>query len=155
MKGLSLLAGGELFMVDVMRVQKLVRNMTWTEVPAAQDEVVGIANLHGGVVTLVSLSALIGRGRNANAVHAVVFKPFVDEKSQMGLLVDDMGNIITIDEAEIFRPEISVEEKEKSFISGLTEIEGKFYRIIDIDLARDRIIEGGKKTANTLLQGEI
>ena len=155
MDGLSLLADGELFAVDVMRIQKVVRNMAFTPVPAAPDEVVGIANLKGGIVTLISLAELFGHSRSAKAVHAVIFKSSTGENSQMGLLVDSPGNLVTIDETGIIPPHFTAEECEKTFISGLAEVEGMLYRIIDIDAIKNKLKERGKKTANSILQGDI
>ena len=133
MNGLSLLADGALFAVDVTGVQKVVRNMAWTNVPAAPDAVVGIANLKGGIVTLLSLSELLGRKRSEHAVHAVIFKPFPNGNGQMGLLIDSPGDLITIDDDDILPPYLAADEIEYSFIKGLAELDGKLYRIIDVE----------------------
>ena len=138
MNGLSLLADGELFAVDVNMVQKVVRNMAFTPVPAAPDTVVGISNLKGGIVTLLSLAELLGHSRSAQAVHAVIFKSFANENGQMGLLIDSPGNLIHIDETEVVPPNKAAAEEDISFISGLAELEGKLYRIIDIDSILNR-----------------
>ena len=145
MNGLSLLAVGELFVVDVTRIQKVARDMAFTPVPAAPDEVVGIANFKGGIVTLISLSEMLGRGRSAKAVHAVIFKPFEEENSQMGLLIDSPGDLITIDDAEILPPRFAAQDEDRSFISGFAEVGGKFYRIIDIDLVRNKLAKRGNE----------
>ena len=133
MNGLSLLVDGTLFAVDVTSVQKVVRNMAYTPVPAAQDAVVGIANLKGGIVTLLSLAELLGRCRSDYAVHAVIFKSFANENGQMGLLIDSTGNLITINDDDIIPPYLTAEEEDHSFISGLAELDGRLYRIIDVD----------------------
>ncbi|MCL2124874.1 MAG: chemotaxis protein CheW [Oscillospiraceae bacterium] len=133
MNGLSLVADGELFAVDVTVVQKVVRNMAYTPIPAAPDAVAGIANLKGGIVTLLSLAELLGRGRGKQAAHAVILKSFANGNGQMGLLVDNPGNLITIDESEILPPYLTSEEEDISFISGLAELDGKLYRIIDVE----------------------
>ena len=133
MNGLSLFADGELFAVDVMLVKKVVRNMAFTPVPAAPDAVAGIANLKGGIVTLLSLAELLGRPRGTQAVHAVIFKSFTDDNGQMGLLVDNPGDLITIDDAEILPPHMTAEDEYRTIISGLAEVDGKLYRLLDID----------------------
>ena len=133
MNGLSLVTNGERFAVDVTAVERVVRNMAFTPIPAAPDAVAGIANLKGGIVTLLSLSELLGRGRSAQAVHAVVFKPFENGNGQMGLLIDSPGDLITVDESEIIPPRATAEGEDESLISGLAEVDGKLYRIIDIN----------------------
>jgi len=131
--GLSLVTNGELFAVDVTAVERVVRNMAFTPVPAAYDAVAGIANLKGGIVTLLSLSELLGCGRSSQAVHAVIFKLFVNGSDQMGLLIESPGDLIEVDESEIVPPHVSEEGEDEPLISGLAEVEGKLYRIIDIN----------------------
>ena len=153
MRGLSFLADGELYMVDVTLVQKVVGNMAATPVPAAPDAVVGIANLKGRIVTVLSLAALLGRARSGGArateaVSAVVLKPFADGGDQMGLLIDKPGDLITVSESKILPPPATAEAKEKRCVSGVTEWEGKLYRIIDVDSIISRF--RGKNPVNVL-----
>ena len=145
MNGLTLIADGELFAVDVTAVERVVRNMTYTPVPAAPDAVAGIAGLKGGIVTILSLSELLGRGRGEQSNHAVVFKPFASGDSQMGLLIDSPGDLITINDSEIFPPHMAAEAEEGSIISGLAETGGKLYRIIDVYSIPDKLGDSGKK----------
>ena len=155
MNGLSLVANGELFAVDVTTVEKVVRNMAWTRVPAASDAVAGIANHKGGIVTLLSLSELMGHGSSEQAVNAVIFKHFKNENGQMGLLVDSPGDLIDITESDVIPQGLSAAGTESSIISGLAEIEGKLYRIIDIFSIIDRFKDSGKKSANKESKGGL
>jgi len=130
--GLSIFTDGELFAVDITLVQKVVRNIDFTPVPMAPPAVTGIANMKGGIITVLSLTELLGRKRSEQAVHAVVFKSFTNGNDQMGLLVDKPGDLINIEEDKILPPPLIAEEKEKHCISGMIEAEGKMHRIIDI-----------------------
>ena len=134
MEGLGILAEGEHFAVDVTLVQKVVRNIEYTPLPAAPGAVAGIANIKGGIVTLLSLSELLGRGRNANAAHAVVFKPMTNGNDQMGLLIDKPDKLISIIESDIVAPNKSEDDEGIFFISGLAEIGERLYKIINIGL---------------------
>ena len=133
MRCLSFYAGGEFFAVDVTLVQKVVRNMTFTPIPAAPPAVAGIANIKGGIVTLLSLTELLGRERGKRAATAVVFKSLTNENDQMGLLVDQPGDLIDIEESVILPPPLPEEGEEKFCVSGIAETDGKLYRIINID----------------------
>jgi len=157
MRGLSLLADGELFAVDVTMVQKVVRNLAFTPIPAAPRTVAGIANIKGGIVTLLNLTELLGRKRNEQAVNAVIFKSFTNENDQMGLLMDQPGDLIDIDENKILPPPLSEEKEEKFCISGIAEVEGKLYRIINIDEIINRFMDPGESNinTNTISQGGI
>ena len=133
MEGLGIVADGELYAVDVRLVDKVARNISYTHVPAAPAAVAGIANMKGRIVTLLSLAELLGRPKSTHAVHAVIFKPHADGNDQMGLLIDNPGNLITIDDAEILPPHLTSEDEDSTIISGLAEIDGKLYRLLDFD----------------------
>ena len=138
MRGLSFLADGELFTVDVTLVKKVVRNMAFTPIHAAPGVVAGIANMRGRIVTVLSLAGLLGRDRDARAVNAVVFKPLTNGNDQMGLLIDKPGDLVDIDENEILPLPRTAREEEKLCISGMTEVEGILYRIINVDSIMSR-----------------
>ena len=153
MRGLSFMVDGDFFAADVTLVQKVSRNISVTPVPAAPDTVVGIANIKGKVVTILSLNALLGRNREKNEgwkaaagmhqINAVIFKPFTDggDKDITGLLIDKPGDLIDISENKILPP--STEEKQ-SCVSGMAEIDGKLYRIINIGSIIDEFNDGGE-----------
>ena len=143
---------GELYAVDVTTVERVVRNMVWTKVPAAPDVVVGIANLKGGIVTLLSLAKLLGRSGEGQTANAVVFKPFADGNGQMGLLIDSPGDLITISDSEILPPH-TAEREDSVFVSGLAEIDGKLYRIIDMGTILSKFDDSGNIPSNKVLQG--
>ena len=150
MRGLSFLTNGENFTVDVALVKKVVRNMVFTPIPAAPDAVAGIASLKGRIVTILSLTELLGRGRDAQAVNVVIFKPLTDGNDQMGLLIDKPGDLIDINDNEILPLPRAAGEEEKLCISGMTEVEGILYRIINIGSIISRFEHNAENAADTI-----
>ena len=164
MRCLSFVAGDEFFAVDVTLVQKVARKMTVTPVPTAPDEIVGIANIKGRVVTILSLCELLGRKKNRagdliNTVDAVVFKPF-SGSDQIGLVIDKPGNLIDIDDGAVSQLSLKTTAAtaaaglglglEESFcISGIAEVGNRIYRIISIDSIIAKYKHTGEKAANT------
>jgi len=145
MRCLSFFTGKEFYAVDVTLVQQVARKMVVTPVPTAPDAVVGITNLKGRVITLLSLCELFGHKEKpageplGGAVDAVVFKSFSGGDDQIGLVIDRPGNLIDIDDNAIH--------------SGIAEVGNRFYRIISIDSIIERYIYTGEKAANTMLNG--
>ena len=133
MRGLSFFAGGELFAVDVTLVEKVIRNIPFTKIPAAPEAVLGIASIKGGIVTILSLTELLGRKKGPKASNAVIFKPFTNGNDQMGLLIEKPGGLIDIDDNEILPPPFLAYEGNKHCISSMAEVDGVLYRIINID----------------------
>ena len=143
MKGLSFLVGGELYAVDVTLVQKVARMLAITPVPSAPLEIVGIANLKGKVVTVLSLSKLLGADESCEATlysNTIIFKYGSSHEDQMGLAVEKPGNLIDIDGDAIRSPPVTAGTEENRCISGVTEIDDSLYRIIDVEAILSRFI---------------
>ena len=143
MRGLSFLAGGELYAVDVTLVQKVARMLAITPVPSALPEVVGIANLKGKVVTVLSLGKILGSDKSNDATlytNTIVFKYGSSHEDQMGLAVEKPGNLIDIDDDAIRSPPVTAAADESNCISGVIEIDDVLYRIIDIEAILKRYI---------------
>ena len=135
MKGLSFTVDGELYAVDVTLVQKVARRLAFTPVPSSPGEVIGIANLKGRVVTVLSLNRLLGicdSGDTGRYVNTIVFKSHSGAEDQMGLAIDKPGNLIYFDSDAIRSPPIT-DTVQNHHISGVTEIDEVFYRIVDIE----------------------
>ena len=136
MRGLSFLVGGELYAVDVTLVQKVARMLAITPVPSAPLEIVGIANLKGKVVTVLSLSKLLGADKSCDATlyaNTIIFKYSSSNEDQMGLAVEKPGNLIDLDDSAIRSPHVTEDAEENYCISGVTEIGDILYRIVDVE----------------------
>jgi purine-binding chemotaxis protein CheW len=146
---MSFSIGGELFAVDVTTIQKVVRNMGFTPVPAAPRGIVGIANLKGKVVTLLDLAEMDGRRsgggagwRSTRLVNAVVFKTFMDDGNQMGLRIDTPRGLIESDEVLPIPLESDDRDRDREYLSGLALVDEMLYRLIDVDAIIARFTQG-------------
>jgi len=159
MRCLSFFTGSEFYAVDVTLVQKVTRKMAVTPVPTAPDAVVGIANIKGRVVTLLSLCEMLGRKRkrygesDSCAVDAVIFKPFHGGGDQIGLVIDKRGNLIDINDGAVSLPSLTTGAEESFCISGIAESDNRLYRIISIDSIIEKYKHTGEKITDTMLNG--
>jgi len=156
-RGLSFIVAGELFTVDVTLVQMVARKLAVTPVPSAPDEVIGVANLKGRVVTILSLSELLDsveRIDEGRILNAIIFKSSSSSEDQMGLAVEKPGNLIDIDDSVIRPPPLTGGVSEGFCISGIAEADDKIYRIIDLDSIKRKYTASREDiTANTLFGG--
>jgi len=159
MRCLSFFTGGEFYAVDVAFVQKVTRKMAVTPVPTAPDAVVGITNIKGRVVTLLSLCALLGRKRKRTEetgpcmVDAVIFKPFHGGGDQIGLVIEKRGGLIDIDDGAVSLPSLTASAEENFCIEGIAEADNRLYRIISINSITAGCKHTGDKITNTMLNG--
>jgi len=161
MKCLSFLVDGDLFAVDVTLVREFARKMTVTPVPSAPDAVVGITNMKGRVITILSLSELLGRKGKAvgevccDTVSVILFKSLSGDEDQAGLTIDKPGELIEIDDQAVRKPSLTKGGDESFCISGIAEVEDRLYRIIDIYSIIERYKANGEKTVESDLNGGI
>jgi len=138
MRYLSFSLDKEYFAVDVMYVEKVVRKIAVTPIPAAPEDIIGIVNMKGRVVTLLSLYKLLkrrerrGGERITHAANTIIFKSFSGGEDQMGFLIGKPGSLIHIDDSDIRLPSLTADIEENFCISGVAETGGKLYRIINI-----------------------
>ena len=139
MRCFSFLLNNEYFAVDVELVQKVMRKMTITPVPSAPDNVIGITNLKGRVITILNLCVLLGHNKKhdieygSRTVKAVIFKTFSDNEEQLGLFIDKPGSLVEIDDNTIRPPSLPTGTEESFCICGIAEINNRLFRIINID----------------------
>jgi len=158
LRGLSFITGNELYAIDVTLVQKVARKLVITPVPSAPLEVIGIANLKGRVVTVLSLNKLLGLNEtndSENGINTIVFKSRSGNEDQMGLAIEKPGNLIDLSDAAIKSPHLSGEPDEGFCISGIAEADEKFYRIINLDAIMQKYMTGTEAiTANIVFGGD-
>jgi len=139
MKGFCFFLNNEYFTVDVDLVQKVMRKINITPVPSASDEVIGITNLKGRVVTILNLCVLLGSNKKNyveyghSTIKAVVLKTFSGNEDQLGLLIDKPGSLVEIDDKNIRSPSLPAGAKESFCICGIAEVDNMLYRIINVD----------------------
>ena len=138
MDALSFLVAGEYFAVDVTLVRTVVRKLEVTPVPTTPDEVLGIANMKGRVVTILCLYTFFDRrakqreDKVINTVNAVIFKALTGDADQIGMVIDKPDDLIKINDKDIRPFAGTTGTKEDLFISGIAEKNGRLYRIMDI-----------------------
>jgi len=144
MEALSFIVDGEFFAIDVAFVQTVVRKIPVTPVPTAPDEIVGIANFKGRVITVLCLHTLLEFGEDkpenkpGGVFNTVIFKPLSGDEDQLGLTIDKTGDLIDIIEDDAKPYVHSSEARGHSCISSIVETDGTLYRIVDLHQISDR-----------------
>ena len=124
--------GHMLLGVDIRVVQEINRQSEITQVPHAPDYVRGVINLRGDVATIVDLRAILGlppsetsrQTRNLIVHH---------QGEAIGLLVDQISDILTLREDEISPPPTNVEGVDGRLMSGVCTLESEIVVLLDID----------------------
>lgn len=137
---LSFEVNSEGYAIDISLTREI---RGWTE-PAAMPEgkpyELGVINLRGEMLPLIDLAAKLGFPSPEIHARSVIVVAEVDGRV-VGLLVDAVSNIIAPTDDDIKPPPDHSTGTESTFVSGLTVVEDKMIRILDLEavLARDLI----------------
>jgi purine-binding chemotaxis protein CheW len=124
--------GAQEFCVDIMQVREIRGWTPATPLPHAPPFVKGVINLRGTVLPILDLSERLGLGQTeASARHVIIVTKI--ENHLVGLLVDAVLDIITIqDHALQPTPDVACDTV-KTFVKGLLPLEDRMVSMISLD----------------------
>jgi purine-binding chemotaxis protein CheW len=90
---------GEEYAIPVMEVQEVIKPQMVTPIPLAQEEIRGLINLRGQIVTCLSLRKLFNQDDNLDHPYMNIIVKGQD--GLFSLVVDEVTDIIDIDKQSI------------------------------------------------------
>lgn len=134
----------EIYGVNVMQVQEVLRYTEITPVPGAPTFVLGIINLRGNVVTVISTRERFGLspGEITDNTRIVI----IEALSQVvGLLVDSVADVVYLKQSEMENtPNVGNEDTAK-FIQGVCNKNDELLILIELEA----MIQAGQPTSYT------
>jgi len=125
--------GDELYGIDVLQVQEVLKNTEIAQVPGAPDFILGIINLRGNVVTVVDARVRFGMPpKPADESSRIIVVDAFDKV--IGLLVDNVSEVAYVPNSQIEQaPNVGTDDGNR-FVSGVSNREGVL--LIMLDLAK-------------------
>lgn len=124
------LAGG-VYGIDTDNVIEIVQQVEVTELPEAPEYVEGLINIRETVVPLVNMQKLLQIGDKTHDVDTQIIVVF-GENGIVGLLVDDVSDIVTIPRRHVMMPSKSTSPL-TDFLSGVVELHGTMTLILNVN----------------------
>ena len=135
----------EIYGINVMQVQEVLRMTEIAPVPGAPGCVLGIINLRGNVVTVVDARELFGLIRNESTDQTRIMIVEIN-KLIVGLLVDSVAEVINIQNSEIdSAPSIGNDDNSR-YIQGVYSKNGEILILVDLNrlmTADAQFVQGG------------
>lgn len=135
-KYLTVVLGREAYGIAVLKVREIIRLQKITPVPQTPAYIMGVINLRGHVIPVVDLRVKFGLpaeldGRTCIVVVQVALaaEPIV----QMGLVVDSVEEVLTLDEGGIEpTPDFGI-QLDADYILGMAKTKSTVTMLLDID----------------------
>ncbi|MEH6649235.1 MAG: chemotaxis protein CheW [Motiliproteus sp.] len=122
----------EIYGINVMQVQEVLRYSEIAPVPGAPSYVLGIINLRGNVVTVIDTRQRFGLmpADVTDNTRVVIIEV---EKQVIGILVDAVSEVVYLNQSEIEKaPNIGTEESTK-FIQGVCHKDDRLLILVELD----------------------
>ena len=121
----------EIYGINVMQVQEVLRYTEIAPVPGAPNYVIGIINLRGNVVTVIDTRVRFGLMPSEVSENSriVIIEA---EKQVIGILVDGVAEVVYLRSSEIdMAPSVGTDESAQ-FIQGVSNRDGELLILVDL-----------------------
>src|SRR5690606_27095258 len=124
--------GEQEFCVDIMSVRDIRGWTPTTPLPHSSHYVKGVINLRGAVLPVVDLAARLGfPAAEPSARHVIIITQV--GRQTIGLLVDAVSDILTVNSSSIQPTPNVASELARSFMKGVIAMEGRMISLIALD----------------------
>ncbi len=142
---LSFAAGEEEFAIELIKIREIKNYGDLTRIPNAPSFMRGVMNLRGAVIPIFDLKLRLDMGGVNSDESSVVIIVGVMGK-QIGILVDSVSDILTIDASEIAPAPRVDSGKKAQCLEGVIAVKGKMVVILQLEqLFSDEVLRDAKK----------
>ena len=135
-KYLTFRLSGESYGLSVLKIREIIRLPDITAVAQMPDYVRGVINLRGKIIPVVDMRVKFGMGAAAATERTciiVVRVQTANQAIQMGLVVDDVEEVINIAGNDIEETPDFGAKVDTDYILGMAKIKGRVKTLLDID----------------------
>jgi purine-binding chemotaxis protein CheW len=135
-KQLTFRLGPEVFGLPILKVQEIIGMMTVTAVPRVPEYVRGVINLRGKVIPVVELRRkfLMNPVEDTERTCIIVVEVRSGEhKVTMGILVDEVSEVLEISAGQIEPPPSFGSQVDTRFILGMGKVGDQVVMLLDVE----------------------
>lgn len=125
------------FGINVFKVREVIKCPPLTRMPHSSPVVTGIANMRGQTITVMDLSAAIGRRPLHNAQDNFVIVAEYNRRV-LGFLVGSVDRIVNKNWEEVKPPPTGIGNS--NYLTAITEVDNELVEIIDVEKVLGEVI---------------
>ncbi len=127
---------GELYGLEILKVQEIIGIMNVTRVPRAPEYIRGVINLRGKVIAVIDLRRKLNFDANSDTERTCIVVVQVqrgDSNITMGIIVDTVCEVLNVNADQIeATPEFGVDIATE-FIQGMAKVGKRVVILLDAD----------------------
>lgn len=135
-KHLTFELAGEVYGLEILKVQEIMGMMSVTSVPKSPDFVRGVVNLRGRIIPVMDLRVKFGMEAKEDTERTciIVVQVRTGERELItGLIVDEVSEVLEIPSDQIEPPPSFGASLDTDFILGMGKINQKVVMLLDVD----------------------
>ncbi len=131
--------GGEEFVIDILRVQEIIRAQQLTRVPNSPDCMEGVMNLRGKIIPVIALRKRFGlQEAPPDKQNRIVVVEI--EGNVFGFAVDAVSEVLRIP-ADRVEPPPRLGPVEREYVAGVGKLDDRLLILLDAD----RLLSGSEQ----------
>ena len=142
-KYLTFQLGGEVYGLEILKVQEIIGMMNVTRVPRTPDFVRGVINLRGKIIPVVDLRMKFDLERPPDTEKTCIVVVQVvrgEQEITMGVIVDEVSEVLDVAADQIEPPPSFGPAVRTDFILAMGKIGRKVVMLLDVD----RVLSSGE-----------
>ncbi len=141
-----------LYGVNILQVGEVLKGIGYSPVPGAHQNVLGLMNLRGQIVTIVDLAKSLGISSPQDEKNTCIIMKTdaqldslslgsknIERTGQdaVGLLVNRMAEVVDVDPKEIAAYPANTSQTDASFVKGVIKLEHELLTILSLERVLD------------------
>jgi purine-binding chemotaxis protein CheW len=124
--------GEQLFGLPIGRVHDVFVPDTMTNVPLSAQEIEGVLNLRGRIVTAINMHALLGLNAREHTTKKMAVGVEARGES-FGLLIDSVGEVLKLSTHSLEANPVNLDPRLSRVSCGVYRLEGQLMVVLDVD----------------------
>ncbi len=132
---LTFFMAGEEYGIDILSIQEIRGCDTTTCIPNSPDFIQGVLNLRGTIVPIVDLRLRFGLEQipYGDITVVIVVKTLLDDGQRtMGMVVDAVSDVYSVDQQESTKAPDVGEAENREYVKGLVNVGEKMVVLLDL-----------------------
>ncbi len=126
--------GRELFGVDILMVQEIIREMPFTTIPNSPDFIEGVINLRGNIIPVIDLRRRLNVSSEKSAQEKVWIIILNVNNRVAGFIVDSVTKVLKVPVQGIKPPpDIVVSGLQSQYITGVCRVDERLLILLDFN----------------------
>ena len=124
--------GSEQYGINIKYVDNIVRMQKITRVPKAQDYFVGVINLRGEILPVMSLRRKFELDDDVYTNNTRIIIVKLEQQGMVGLIVDSVKEVVNLDDSNIEKANLSLAEGGQAYISAVGKMGNSLISLLNL-----------------------